>query len=38
MERKNRLQDVLIRMGAALTDDDKRAGGPWQDDVGSEHS
>jgi len=35
---KNHLQEVLIRMADVVTDDDKCAGGPWQDDVGSEHS
>jgi hypothetical protein len=30
---KRRLRDALIRMTNALVDDDKRAGGSWQNDV-----
>jgi hypothetical protein len=33
---RNHLQEVLIRMADALTDDNKCAGGPWQDDVAND--
>jgi hypothetical protein len=33
---KNHLQEVLIRMADVLTDDNKCAGGPWQDDVAND--